>query len=648
MSASRPAEGQSATHAGSGGPPGSQAHLSGEWARLVFATLRDAGVRDVWVSPGSRSTPFTWAALHTEGLAVRSVIDERSAAFLALGHARVTGRPSALLCTSGTAAANYFPAVVEASQSYLPLIVLTADRPLEVQHASASQTIDQIKLYGDFARRFFDLGLPDAAPSALVGLRRAVTQAVAESLGPVPGPVHLNLRARKPLEPAAAASDTERALSAQVSELIARPIARYASIPGLANEAIIATARTLSGAASGIIAVGPLPAFGKNLAEPIAELSRRTGFPIFAEASSQVRFALADHELSFPLFDWLLASPAIATKIRPEVLLTIGHTPTSSAFERWAATVPQRIVLAEHGLPDPLGTADLAASGNLAAALPALLAELPLPAAISGCNDNPRHLDCNDNPRHLDCNDNPRHLDCNDNPRRAGWMGHLREAHDRCRKLVAELGDGKAERTGETEGLSEGAAVGSVVEGLTDGAVLMLGNSLPIRDVDAYVTQAAHVRVVSQRGVSGIDGLVSGAVGSAIGSGAPTLLLIGDVSFLHDLGGLAAASMVTTPLVITVVDNGGGRIFDQLPVQHLYGGKPEAERLWLTPPPRELAHAAALFGLKYSAPESAEMICQAVAAALAAPGVTLLHLRVAPNSAADVRKRVLSALASGA
>jgi 2-succinyl-5-enolpyruvyl-6-hydroxy-3-cyclohexene-1-carboxylate synthase len=192
--------------------------------------------------------------------------------------------------------------------------------------------------------------------------------------------------------------------------------------------------------------------------------------------------------------------------------------------------------------------------------------------------------------------------------------------------------------------MSEGAAVKSVVESLPDGAVLVLGNSLPIRDVDAYVTRAARVRVVSQRGANGIDGLVSGAIGSAIGSGAPTLLLLGDVSLLHDLGGLAAAPLVTTPLVIAVVDNDGGRIFDQLPVEQLYRGKPDAARLWLTPPPRELSYAAKLFGLGYEAPTTVAEIRQKALNALEKPGVTLLHLRVAPTSAAALRQQVLSAL----
>jgi 2-succinyl-5-enolpyruvyl-6-hydroxy-3-cyclohexene-1-carboxylate synthase len=587
--------------------PGSEAHLLGEWARLLFATLRQAGVSDLWVSPGSRSTPFTWAAQHTPGLNVRPVIDERSAAFLALGHTRITGRPCAILCTSGTAAANYFPAIVEASAAYLPLIVLTADRPLDVQQAAAAQTIDQVKLYGDQVRSFFDLGLPDAAPSSLIGLRRSVVQAVTQSLGPLPGPVHLNLRARKPLEPAPAQSEAERALSRRITELLARPLARHAPATWMANEAVLAAARTLSEAASVVIAVGPLPPSGPNLARPLGELSRLLQAPIFAEAGSQVRFALAEHEHSFPLFDWLLSTPGEAEKLRPDVLLCVGHTPTSSAFERWATHLPRRLVLAEHGYPDAIGSAELVASGELEQGLQALLAALRVQPRVA---PDP------------------------------AFLPKLAAAHERCGALV---GDAVGTRSAV---LSEGAAVKAVVQSLPDGALLVLGNSLPIRDVDAYVTSAAELRVVTQRGVNGIDGLVAGAIGSAVAARVPTLLLLGDVSLLHDIGSLAGLSHASAPLVVAVLDNAGGRIFDQLPVANLYREDGAAARLWLTPPSHELSHAAALFGLSYSAPTTTSAIREALADALGRTTPTLLHLRVEPDSAQRMRRDVLGRLAA--
>lgn len=588
-------------------PRPSPAHLTGEWARLLFATLSAAGVEDLWVSPGSRSTPFTWAAQHTPGLRLRSIIDERSAAFLALGHARVTGRPSALLCTSGTAAANYFPAIVEASLSYLPLIVLTADRPLDLQQAGAAQTIDQVKLYGDHVRTFFDLGPPDAELSSLRGLQRAVAQAVAQTQGPLPGPVHLNLRARKPLEPAPAASHAERQLSARVTELLQRPLVRHAPTSQLANEAVLAAARTLSDAASGAIVVGPLKSMGsQNVLGPLSELSRLLRFPILAEAASQVRFALSEHELTCPWFDWLLSVPGATERHRPEVLLCLGQTPTSSAFDGWATSVPRRLVFAEQGWPDAVGGAELVASGDLPGSLDALVVELKrLGRARS----------------------------------ESAFAVELLAAHALCEARVNEA------LTSQAPELTEGVAVKCVLESLPDDSVLALGNSLPIRDADAYVRQARRLRVMAQRGANGIDGLISGAIGSAIGSGAPTLLLLGDVSFLHDLGALSATRLLTTPLAIAIIDNAGGRIFDQLPVRKLYADEPETARLWLTPPDCDFSHAAALFGLAYAAPATAAAVRSATAEALARNGVTLLHLRVGRDSASAMRRGVLEGLA---
>jgi hypothetical protein len=223
------------------------AHLLGEWARLLFGTVCAAGVSDLFISPGSRSTPFAWAALHTRGLACHAVIDERSAAFMALGYARATGRPAALLCTSGSAPAHYFPALIEAELAFLPLLVITADRPFEAQHSGAAQSIDQVKLYGDHVRRYFELGLPDAAQSGLVGMRRAVTQAVAIARGPLPGPVHLNARARKPLEPRGAAGDEQSALTLRVGALLAAPLTRHVAARERARRGADARDRTGAG-----------------------------------------------------------------------------------------------------------------------------------------------------------------------------------------------------------------------------------------------------------------------------------------------------------------------------------------------------------------------------------------------------------------
>jgi 2-succinyl-5-enolpyruvyl-6-hydroxy-3-cyclohexene-1-carboxylate synthase len=513
------------------------------------------------------------------------------------------------LCTSGSAPAHYFPAVVEAALAFLPLVVITADRPVELQHSGAAQAIDQVKLYGDHVRRYFELGLPDAAPSALMGLRRAVNQAVAISRAPVPGPVHLNARARKPLEPRSATNDEQTSLGARVSALLAAPPTRHASAQAAPlPEAMRDIAQALVSARAGAIVLGPLPPERRTLVGPLARLATDLGFPILAEAASQLRFALASNRLACPEFAWLLCSKPFRRQIVPDVLLCLGATPTCSGFAAWMLdSGASRYVLCEQESPDPQGTARIIARGDLAASLDVLqreIASIKQPAAAV---------------------------------QRAFTAAFL-EGASVCRRLL------RRELANEPE-LAEGAAVACVAQALPQGAQWVLGNSLPIRDVDAYVFDCSDVVVLSQRGANGIDGLVSGAVGSALGTQLPTLLLLGDVSLLHDIGGLALARLVRTPLVLAVLDNDGGRIFDQLPVHDLYSAAAGCADFWRTAPACDLQQAAGMFGLHYSSPTTEAELSAAARKALHTNSATLLHVRVGPDSARAVRERVLAGLA---
>ncbi len=576
----------------------------------MFGSLQAAGVADMFISPGSRSTPFTWQALKTAGLQCYPIIDERCAAFAALGFARATARPVAILCTSGTATAHYFPAIIEASLAFLPLLVITADRPLELQHAGAAQCIDQVKLYGTHVRRYVDLGLPDAAPSALVGLRRTVTQAVALTRGPRPGPVHLNARARKPLEPQRAASDRQRALGLRVDGLLAAPLTRHAAsrtvpVPDIIRE----IAAALIAAQAGAIVVGPMPPAQQTLAGPLARLATALGFPILAEAASQLRFRLGEHPLACPEFPWLLGAEPARGRHLPDTLLCLGATPTCAGFEAWAlASAASRYVLAEHEGPDSLGTARLIAHGDLAGSLDLLQHEIEALARPPQAQQR-------------------------------AYAAALLASARTCRTILGR-------ELAREPGLAEGAAVACIVQSLPEAAHCMLGNSLPIRDVDAYVLHAAPCVILSQRGANGIDGLVSGAVGSALATRLPTLLLLGDVSLLHDLGGLALVRLVQSPLVVAVIDNEGGRIFDQLPVRALYAGDSALAEFWRTPPRCDLQHAARLFGLRYASPGTAAELSAATREALCTDAVTLLQVRVGADSAHAVRERVRAALAA--
>jgi len=260
-------------------------NLLSEWAALVFASFADAGVERVVVSPGSRSTPFVAGAIREPRLRLFDVIDERAAAFFALGQARVTGVPTLLLCTSGTAGAHYLPAIIEARHAGVPLLVLTADRPTEATACGAAQTIDQTKMFGEHVRRFFDLGMPDGDPSALRAVRRVALQAFVASQYPERGAVHVNARARKPLEPILASATAEgRAVAAAVRAVKDRPI-RVALASAQADAgALEIIAAELRAARRGLIVCGPLPA--RTDVGAVEDLARRTGFPLLSESAS--------------------------------------------------------------------------------------------------------------------------------------------------------------------------------------------------------------------------------------------------------------------------------------------------------------------------------------------------------------------------
>jgi 2-succinyl-5-enolpyruvyl-6-hydroxy-3-cyclohexene-1-carboxylate synthase len=577
-----------------------------EWSRLLLGTLARAGVEHVVLSPGSRSTPFAWAALKEAKLHCHSLWDERVAAFFALGQARLTGRPSLLVCTSGTAAANYYPALIEASLSRTPLLVLTADRPFELQHSAAPQTIDQTKLFGDTARAFFELGTPDAAPSALAGVVRSVAHALHRAHFPEPGPVHLNARARKPLEPSAPDDIASVALRSAVDTLLAQgpTLTAAATMHG----DVTRLARACRETARGLIVAGPHSAYQPEAPAEIARLAEITGFPVLSESTSQLRFAApaTPGVLFVDGFEWLLRSERLRERLQPDLLVSFGAPPTSGAYERLlnSGFTGRRFVIAPHGFPDPHGLASelvSASSAQAARDVVEILKRAPPSAEPARAEFRRAWADANG----------------------AAWRAVDREL---ARKTTV---------------LSEALAVRSVLDQLPDSCTLMLGNSLPIREVDAYMPRSSRrVRVLSQRGANGIDGLISGAAGAASLSHEPTVLLLGDVSFMHDLGGLAAARESQGPFVIAVIDNGGGRIFEQLPIFKQLEHEPEASRFWLTPTAVDLSHAAQLFGHQYQRLTEAAQIADAIRGALTQNRTTILHIVVGGSSARDSEARV--------
>lgn len=570
------------------------------WAELIASSLADAGVALCAISPGSRSTPLVAALAREPRIARVTIIDERAAAFYALGAARATGAPVALVCTSGTAAAHYLPAIVEASLAGVPLIALTADRPPELHACGASQTIDQLGLYGGFVRGAFDLGAPVATEGALRGVRRKLIQAITLARGPAPGPVHVEVPLRKPLEPAAPSSELEHALAAAAAGLV-RPVAiaapRLTADPG----AIEALAAAIAGEPEGAIVAGALPVGFARSRDAVFALAARTGYPIIAEATSQLRLgprpagvAMVDH------FDLIPGDQVPAARL----VIQLGAEPVAAGWPGWLARAqPARWVLAGHQWSDP----DSAARGVILGELDDALAQLV--AAVE--RGAPREHAASQG---------------------SAWIEHWR-ALDRA--AAAALAAALAEHPGNEVELLRAA-----IEAVPEGAAIQIGNSLPIRAVDHVAAGGPWRPVLSQRGAAGIDGLIASAAG-ATRAGRPVLLVLGDVSFAHDLGGLLAARCASAPLAILVIDNRGGQIFSGLPVARAELGAAFDEH-WVTTPGVDPTAVAVALGTHAVTAASPAAAARAIAHALATPGATVIHAPVSPSGARDVRRAALA------
>jgi 2-succinyl-5-enolpyruvyl-6-hydroxy-3-cyclohexene-1-carboxylate synthase len=571
----------------------------------LLQSLVDAGVRSAVISPGSRSTPLVWAASQTRGLACHCLIDERSAGFFALGQARISGLPSLLVCTSGSALANYFPAVIEARESGLPLIVLSADRPFELSHVSAHQTIDQTRLFGAYAP-YHELGTPVAEREALLGVRRAAWQAVRRSLDAPRGAVHLNFRAKKPLEP------SSEPASIALPPLTPRaPLARVERMPVSAGD-IDSLLGLLDRSQSPLLVCGAQALHDAPNPELVARYVELTGSVACLETVSQQRLSAVSpgpRGLICDSYDWLLGDAPLSRALAPDFVLQLGATPVSAALERLLSnpTAPvECAICAESGWPDPVHQS--------AAVLRARSTDL-LEAACTALERRPRPA----------------------RPRLSLW----REAQAIARETIARH---TAERFGEA------AAVVEVCATLPHGSVLAVGNSLPPRLLDRYVAASARgVLVCCQRGASGIEGAVAGALGAASQADAAVTLLLGDISFLHDIGSLWAALPSRTqaaahvqPIVLVVLNNAGGRIFEQLPIAR----EPRAPlALWTTPHEMRLGAAAELYGISYAEARDRPTLRAALAAAHARSGVSLIEVGVEPDNAARSQADVGAALA---
>lgn len=585
--------------------------------------LAALGVTDAVISPGSRSAPLALCFHACGGLRTWVQIDERSAGFFALGLGRATGRPAVLVCTSGTAAANYLPAVIEAHHAGVPLIACTADRPPERRGWGEPQTIDQVGLYRPAGRWDRDLPVPDRS-SAAAAPGWAET-AFAAATGPDPGPVHLNWPFREPLEPAGGGEwfpeDPEDAQSVPGSHPSDKPSVtgvHSADAAGHAVSRALAPAEVKHGELAeliadcdrGVVVAGPWPAGGLDAerawGKAAAGLAAGAGWPLIGEPIAHVRgLDSRSGACVVTAADHLLSDESLGDEMRPEVAVMVGRTPTTKPVRLWLErTRPEHVVLI-----DPADRRARAAPGlRLTGWVPASADRLRLPDAVEP------------------------------NQQRRNWLAAWGRLESRARAAL--------DREIEAGPLLSARTARTVVASLPAGSVLLASNSLPVRDLDAFVSDTGAVTVVGNRGASGIDGMVSTALGlAAADPGRPVALYTGDLALLHDLSGLAAAARLGLHLTVVCVDNRGGGIFSLLPVADRIDPA-DFDTLFRTPHGTDFEDLDGFAGIRVRRVTEVESLAAAVRAAAAGrdPGVDLVVVPV--DGAADAaQRRALTAAA---
>jgi 2-succinyl-5-enolpyruvyl-6-hydroxy-3-cyclohexene-1-carboxylate synthase len=478
--------------------------------------LARCGLRHAVTCPGSRNAPLILTlAGHPEIEAV-SVIDERSAGFVALGMAKASGSPVAVTTTSGTAAVNLHAAVVEAWEARVPLIVLTADRPPELRGVGAGQAIDQLSLYGSAAKWFVEVGTHEPGRETAIHHRALGCRAWWTAKGGRPGPVHLNFALREPLAP----GPEELPAEDWAGRAEGRPwteVREHASAPHADD--VHALAARIAAAPRGVIVCGPTD---EDVAEPAARLAAECGWPVLAEPTSGAR--CGDHDRSHVVahYDVLLRVERFARAHAPELVLRVGDTPTSKPLRELLARTPQVVLDPHAAWHEPTRRAELLLHAAAAPTLDALAAALEMRSA----------------------------------ERDPSWVASWRRADALVPPALAEAPDP-----------FEPKVLAGLEPALPDDALVWVSSSMPVRDIEAYFPQSPkRLRFLANRGANGIDGVVSSALGAALASGRATWLVTGELALLHDIGGLLAARRAGVELEIVCLNNGGGAIFDFLPV----------------------------------------------------------------------------------
>ncbi|WP_049970988.1 2-succinyl-5-enolpyruvyl-6-hydroxy-3-cyclohexene-1-carboxylic-acid synthase [Haladaptatus cibarius] len=551
------------------------------WAETFVDELAKAGIDAVCLAPGSRSTPLTVAFATHGDIEVFSHLDERSAAFFALGRAKRTGKPTPIVCTSGTAAANFHPAIIEADRARVPMLVCTADRPPELRDSGANQTVDQEKLYGDAVRWYADLAEPEANARKLRYLRTTTARALGSATGTPPGPVHLNFPFRKPLEPTEVSGDVPE--NFEDEELFAAsgrdgPFVRVSQgVPELDSARLADIAEPVLNAERGLLIAGPADA-PTPTRTALAKLADETGFPILADPLSGHRFG---HDRTvIGGYDSYLVPEVTEDWPDPDVVLRFGASPTSKVLRNYLerTDVQQYLVDSAGGWREATFTAT-----DLVVADPTRFAR-QLAGELAGGD-----------------------------PSDETWTSRFGRAESCHWKSVAE-----------SNAHFEGGVLASVAELLPDPATLFVSNSMPVRDIDRFGRpHSADVTVLGNRGASGIDGIVSSALGAGSATDDPLVLVTGDVAYYHDMNGLLALARCGVDATIVEINNDGGGIFHMLPIESF---DPPFTGQFKTPHGLDFEATGELYDFDFDRVESLSAFCERFRASIDRTGTQVIEV----------------------
>ncbi|HEX2053200.1 MAG TPA: 2-succinyl-5-enolpyruvyl-6-hydroxy-3-cyclohexene-1-carboxylic-acid synthase [Actinomycetota bacterium] len=551
---------------------------------LVDELVRN-GMTFACLGPGSRSTPLALALESRREIQLQVCVDERSAGFTALGLAKLTGVPAAVLTTSGTATANLYPAVIEASHAHVPMIVLTADRPPELRDTGAGQTIDQVKMYGDAVRWFVEVGVPEARSESVGYWRSLACRAFAVCRWPAAGPVHLNLAFRNPLVPVPDAAGFSFPLEGRPGGV---PWTLETHSPMACSEEDADRLREeIEGTERGLIAVGT----GRFDAGTVLETARKAGWPVLAEATSGVRTCLP----AISTGEALLRQPDFAAGHRPDLVIRLGNLGTSPSLAALLDASVRQISVDPSAWLDPARTLSWilrADPDDVFRRLARALAARP----------------------------------------QSEWMAGWLAADAAASQAIDEVLD--------RSGVSEPRIARDLASALPPGSALYVASSMPIRDLDWFMRARPGLEILANRGANGIDGFVSSVLGAGLAHSGPVAGLTGDLSMLHDQNGLLLASQGSVDAVFVVVNNNGGGIFSFLP----QAGQPAFEKLFGTPHDADFSRLARTYNCGYELIHEPSGLAPAVQRAVGLGGVHLVEARTDRNENVEVHRQIWEAV----